>query len=124
MYCAHRTREEDRRCPHCQRELYATFFERDKPRWIWMGWTVSMAEVIFSVGGLLVLIGILASALSVVKYGGQGVDISQLLLMYAGQSHSCAASGAGRGADDSAARAVSLCGWATGCWWSSPRSAC
>ena len=87
VYCAHRTREEDRRCPHCRRELYATFYERDKPRWIWMGWTVSMAEVILSVGGLLVLIGILASALSVVKYGGQGVDISQLLLMYAGQSH-------------------------------------
>jgi tetratricopeptide (TPR) repeat protein len=87
VYCAHHTREEDRQCPHCRRELYATFFERDKPRWIWMGWTVSVAEVILSAGGLLVLIGILASALSVVKYGGQGVDISQLLLMYAGQSH-------------------------------------
>ena len=87
VYCAQRTREEDRRCPQCRRNLYATFYEREKPRWIWMGWTVSMAEAIFSVGGLLVLIGILASALSVVKYSGQGVDISQLLLMYLGQSH-------------------------------------
>jgi tetratricopeptide (TPR) repeat protein len=87
VYCAHRTREEDRRCPHCRRDLYTTFYERDKPRWIWMGWTVSMAEAIFSAGGLLVLIGILASALSVVKYSGLGVDISQLLLMYLGQGH-------------------------------------
>ena len=86
VYCAHRTREEDRQCPHCKRDLYATFYEREKPRWIWVGWTVSMAEAIFSIGGLLVLIGILASALSVAKYGGQGVDISQLLLMYVGQS--------------------------------------
>jgi tetratricopeptide (TPR) repeat protein len=87
VYCAHRTREEDRQCPHCRRPLYATFYEREKPRWIWPGWTVSMAEAIFSVGGLLVLIGILASALSVAKYSGQGVDVSQLLLMYLGRSH-------------------------------------
>src|SRR5512141_1157947 len=57
VYCAQRTREEDRQCPQCKRDLYATFYEREKPRWIWMGWTVSMAEAIFSVGGLLVLIG-------------------------------------------------------------------
>ena len=87
VYCANHTREEDRQCPHCKRDLYATFYEREKPRWIWMGWTVSIAEAIFSVGGLLALLGILASALSVVKYGGQGVDIGQLLLMYLGQSH-------------------------------------
>jgi tetratricopeptide (TPR) repeat protein len=86
VYCAHRTREEDRQCPQCGRQLYATFYEREKPRWIWTGWTVSMAEAIFTVGGLLVLIGILASALSVAKYNGQGVDVSQVLLLYLGRS--------------------------------------
>lgn len=87
VYCAQRTRDEDRQCPHCKRDLYATFYEREKPRWLWAGWTVSMAEALFSVGGLLVLLGILANTLSVVKIAGQGVDISQLLLMYFGQSH-------------------------------------
>jgi tetratricopeptide (TPR) repeat protein len=87
VYCGHSTREEDRQCPQCKRELYATFYEREKPRWTWTGWMVSIAEAIFSVGALLVLIGILTSALSVVKYNGQSIDISQLLLMYFGQSH-------------------------------------
>jgi tetratricopeptide (TPR) repeat protein len=87
VYCAHLTREEDRQCPHCKHDLYVTFYEREQPRWIWTGWTVSIAEAIFSVGGLLVLSGILASALSVVKYSGQGGDISQLVLMYLGQRH-------------------------------------
>jgi tetratricopeptide (TPR) repeat protein len=87
VYCAHLTREEDGQCPHCKRKLYVRFYEREQPRWIWTGWMVSMAEAIFMIGGLLVLIGVLASALSVVKYSGQGGDISQLLLMYLGQSH-------------------------------------
>ncbi len=87
VYCAHATREEDRRCPNCQRDLDATFYEREQPRWIWTAWMVSMAEAIFAIGGLVVLIGILASALSVVPSAGQGADISQLLLMYLGQSH-------------------------------------
>jgi tetratricopeptide (TPR) repeat protein len=87
VYCAYPTREEDRRCPNCRRELYAAFYEREKPRWLWAGWTVSIAEALFFVGGLLALLGILANALSVVKLSGQGVDISQLLLMYFGQSH-------------------------------------
>jgi tetratricopeptide (TPR) repeat protein len=87
VYCAHPTQEEDRQCPHCKREMFATFYEREKPRWIWTGWMVSVAEAIFSVGGLLVLIGILASALSVAKFSGQSGDISQLLLLYLGQSH-------------------------------------
>jgi tetratricopeptide (TPR) repeat protein len=84
VYCAHLTREEDRQCPNCHHDLYATFYEREKPRWIWVGWMVSMAEAIFSIGGLLVLMGILASALSLATFNG---DISQLLLMYFGQSH-------------------------------------
>jgi tetratricopeptide (TPR) repeat protein len=87
VYCAHLTREEDRQCPHCKRELYVTFYEREQPRWIWIAWMVCIAEAIFSIGGLLVLNVILASALSVVKHNGQGSDISQLLLMYLGQGH-------------------------------------
>jgi len=87
VYCAHLTREEDRQCPYCKRDLIIRFYEREQPRWIWTGWMVSMAEAIFMIGGLLVLIGILASALSVVKYSGQGGDISQLLLLYLGQSN-------------------------------------
>src|SRR5512134_1948097 len=76
VYCAHQTREEDRQCPHCKRSLFATFYEHEKPRWIWTAWMVSMAEAIFYVGGLLVLIGILASALSAVKYNGQSLDVT------------------------------------------------
>jgi tetratricopeptide (TPR) repeat protein len=87
VYCAHLTREEDGQCPNCKRKLYVRLYEREQPRWIWTGWMVSMAETIFSIGGLLVLIGILASALSVAQYSGQSGDISQLLLMYLGQSH-------------------------------------
>ncbi len=97
VYCAHPTREEDRQCPNCKRDLYAMFYEREKPRWIWVGWTVSMAEAIFAAGGLLVLIGILASALSVPKDSGLGIDTGQLLSMYFGQS---------RGVPDQAQTAV------------------
>jgi tetratricopeptide (TPR) repeat protein len=86
VYCAHLTREEDRQCPHCKRQLVIRFYEREQPRWLWTGWMVSMAEAIFMIGGLLVLIGILSSALSVVKFSGRGADITQLLLLYAGQS--------------------------------------
>ena len=87
VYCAHLTREEDRQCPNCKRDLDIRFYEREQPRWIWTGWMVSMAEAIFMIGGLLVLIGILASALSAANYNGQGGDITQLVLMYLGQSH-------------------------------------
>jgi tetratricopeptide (TPR) repeat protein len=87
VYCAHQTREEDRQCPNCKRGQYVTFYEHEKPRWIWTAWTVSMAEAIFYGGGLLVLIGILASALSVVKVNGQGIDAGQLLAMYFGRAH-------------------------------------
>ncbi|CAG0934333.1 hypothetical protein TFLX_03434 [Thermoflexales bacterium] len=87
VYCAHPTREEDRQCPHCKRSLFATFYEHEKPRWIWTAWMVSMAEAIFYVGGLLVLIGILASALSAVKYNGQSLDVTHLISMYLGQSN-------------------------------------
>ena len=85
---------------------------------------VSIAEAIFAVGGLLVLIGILASALSVVKDSGQGIDISQLLLMYFGQSHTVPAPGADCGTDDPAARAVLSAAGLYACSWSSSPSGC
>ncbi|HSD82777.1 MAG TPA: tetratricopeptide repeat protein [Anaerolineae bacterium] len=87
VYCAHQTREEDHQCPHCKRDLFARFYEHEKPRWIWTAWMISMAEAIFYIGGLLVLIGIISSALSTVKYNGQGVDVTQLILLYVGQSN-------------------------------------
>ncbi|HTP08075.1 MAG TPA: tetratricopeptide repeat protein [Anaerolineae bacterium] len=87
VYCAHPTREEDRQCPNCKRDLDIRFYEREQPRWIWTGWMVSMAEAIFAIGGLLVLLAILASALSAVKFNGQSADISQLLLLYLSQSN-------------------------------------
>jgi tetratricopeptide (TPR) repeat protein len=87
VYCAHLTREDDLKCPQCKRDLEIRFYEREKPRWIWTGWMVSMAEAIFMIGGVLVLIGILASALSAANYSGQGGDVTQLLLMYAGQGN-------------------------------------
>ncbi len=92
VYCAHLTREEDRQCPRCKRQLVIRFYEREQPRWIWTGWMVSMAEAIFMVGGLLVVMAILASAISAVKISGQGADLTQLALMYLGQSHTVPAS--------------------------------
>ena len=85
VYCAHQTSEDDRQCPNCKRSLYSTFYEHEKPRWIWAAWMVSIAEAIFVVGGLLVLAAILASALDVVKYNGQTVNVLDVLLVYFGQ---------------------------------------
>jgi len=85
VYCAHQTSEDDRQCLNCKRSLYSTFYEHEQPRWIWAAWMVSIAEAIFVVGGLLVLAAILASALGVVKFNGQTVDVVDVLLVYFGQ---------------------------------------
>jgi len=85
VYCAYRTGEDDRQCPNCKRSLYSTFYEHEKPRWIWTAWMMSIAEAIFVVGGLLVLAAILASALGVVKYNEQTVDVVDVLMVYFGQ---------------------------------------
>jgi tetratricopeptide (TPR) repeat protein len=85
VYCAHGTGENDQQCPNCKRSLYSTFYEHEKPRWIWTAWMMSIAEAIFVVGGLLVLAAILASALGVVKYNGQTVDVIDVLMVYFGQ---------------------------------------
>ncbi len=85
VYCAHQTSEDDHHCPKCKRSLYSTFYEHDQPRWIWTAWMISIAEAIFVVGGLLVLAAILASALGVVKYNGQTVDVVDVLMVYFGQ---------------------------------------
>jgi len=85
VYCAHKTSEGDQRCPHCKRSLYSTFYEHEKPRWIWTAWMMSIAEAIFVVGGLLILAAILASALEVVKFNGQTVDVVDVFMVYFGQ---------------------------------------
>lgn len=86
VYCAHQTSDENKQCPRCKRSLYSTFYEREKPRWIWPAWTVSVAEAIFVVGGLLVLTTILSSALSVVKYNGKTTEVVDVLMAYFGQN--------------------------------------
>jgi tetratricopeptide (TPR) repeat protein len=90
VYCAHQTSEDDKQCPHCKRSLYHRFYEREQPRWLWVAWTVTMAEAIFMVGGVLVLLAILTSALSVAQYGGRTIDVGQVLAMYFGQKNALA----------------------------------
>ncbi len=85
VYCAHQTSEDDQQCPNCKRSLYSTFYEHEKPRWIWTAWMMSIAEAIFVVGGLLILAAILASALGVVKFNGQTVDVVDVFMVYFGQ---------------------------------------
>jgi tetratricopeptide (TPR) repeat protein len=85
VYCAHKTSEDDQQCPNCKRNLYSTFYEHEKPRWIWTAWMMSIAEAIFVVGGLLILAAILASALGVVKFNGQTVDVVDVFMVYFGQ---------------------------------------
>jgi tetratricopeptide (TPR) repeat protein len=85
VYCATQTGEDNRQCPKCKRSLYSTFYEHEKPRWIWTAWMMSIAEAIFVVGGLLILAAILSSALSVVKYNGQTVDVLDVFKVYFGQ---------------------------------------
>ncbi len=85
VYCAHQTSEDKPRCPNCKRSLYSTFYEHENPHWIWTAWMMSIAEAIFVVGGLLILATILASALGVVKFNGQTVDVVDVLMVYFGQ---------------------------------------
>jgi tetratricopeptide (TPR) repeat protein len=85
VYCAHHTRENDRQCPNCKRSLYRTFYEQERPRWIWTAWMLSIAEAIYVVGSLLVLAAILSSALSIVRYNGQTVNVVDIFLAYFGQ---------------------------------------
>jgi tetratricopeptide (TPR) repeat protein len=85
VYCAHQTSEDDRQCPNCKRSLFSTFYEHEKPRWIWTAWMMSIAEAIFVVGGLLILAAILASALGIVKYNSQTVEVLDVFKVYFGQ---------------------------------------
>ena len=85
VYCAHRTGEDDWQCPNCKRSLYRTFYDQEQPRWIWTAWMLSVAEAIYVVGSLLVLAAILASALSIVRYNGQTVDVVDIFSVYFGQ---------------------------------------
>jgi tetratricopeptide (TPR) repeat protein len=85
VYCAHLTREEDQDCPNCKHKLYHRFYEREKPRWLWVGWAVNMAEAIFMTASLAVWLGIVASALSIAQARGSAVDFGQLLSLYLGQ---------------------------------------
>src|SRR5512135_3559422 len=84
VYCGHLTREEDRTCPHCHRRLYEAFYENEKPRWIALGWIVSVGDVLYNLvvmGAVLFFISIALASIHV----GDRVDVGQLLLFYSGQ---------------------------------------
>jgi tetratricopeptide (TPR) repeat protein len=85
VYCGHLTGEDDKRCPNCKRSLYLSGLKRERPGWLWVGWTVGIVDVFFSAAVLLVLLFILTSALSAAKFGGEPIDIVQLVQMYLGQ---------------------------------------
>jgi tetratricopeptide (TPR) repeat protein len=87
VYCAQPTREEDRSCPHCHRNLVLSFYEREHPRWIGLGWILSILEVLYNVVVMGAVLFFMAIALSAVRTG-ERIDLGQLLLLYGGQATS------------------------------------
>jgi tetratricopeptide (TPR) repeat protein len=87
VYCAHPTHEEDRTCPHCHRNLVLSFYEREHPRWIGLGWITSVLDVLYNVVVMGAVLFFMAIALSAVRTG-ERIDVGQLLLLYAGQTTS------------------------------------
>jgi hypothetical protein len=85
VYCAQPTRDEDKTCPNCHRGLYATMLKRDKPAWLWVGWTTGIVDVFYSLGLLLLLTTILAYTLSAAGFGGRPIETADVMLAYFGQ---------------------------------------
>jgi tetratricopeptide (TPR) repeat protein len=86
VYCGRLTGENDKRCPNCKRPLYITALKRERPAWLWVGWTIGVVDTFFSIGMLLALLTVLASVLSAARFSPQPIDIGQILGMYLGQS--------------------------------------
>ena len=84
VYCAYPTREEDRTCPHCHRKLYEAFYENEKPRWIALGWIVSVGDVLYNLAVMGAVLFFISIALASI-HAGDRVDVGQLLLFYSGQ---------------------------------------
>ncbi len=86
VYCAARTREEDRYCPNCKRSLYHSFLKREKPAWLWVGWTLSIADVFITLGLVLILLTILSYTVTAAKFDPKPVEVGQLVQLYFGQT--------------------------------------
>ena len=82
VYCAQPTRDEDKTCPNCHRSLYVTMLKREKPAWLWVGWTTGIIDVFYSLGMLLLLTTILAYTVSAANFGPEPLDIQQALMVY------------------------------------------
>lgn len=82
VYCGRLTSEADRRCPHCGRRLYSSFYKRERPAWLWVGWTVGVAEAFFTLGMIIVLLVIVSSAMNAARLAARPIDLVQLLGVY------------------------------------------
>jgi tetratricopeptide (TPR) repeat protein len=85
VYCGRPTKEADQRCPHCRRSLYLSYLKRERPGWLWVGWTLSVIDVVYSLAALLILLVILAITLTAAQFDQRAVDVTQLLALYFGQ---------------------------------------
>ncbi len=88
VYCGRLTNEDDTRCPQCGRRLYHSALKRERPAWVWVAWVVGIVDTLASLGMLLVLLMILAGAITAARFGNRSVDVIQLALMYFGESGS------------------------------------
>ena len=88
VYCAHLTGERDKSCPNCHRRLYATLLKRDQPVWLWVGWTLGIVDVFYSLGLLLLLTTILAYTISAANFGDRPIETVDVVLAYFGQTGS------------------------------------
>jgi len=86
VYCAHSTRDEDKTCPNCHRSLYATMLKREKPAWLWVGWTTGIVDVFYSLGLLLLLTTILSYTLSAANFGNRPIETADVVQAYFGPS--------------------------------------
>ncbi|MBP7686582.1 MAG: tetratricopeptide repeat protein [Thermoflexales bacterium] len=93
VYCAHPTSEEDKACPNCHRSLYVTVLKREKPVWVWVGWTVGFVEAFYSLGLVLLLTTILAYTVSAANFGDKSIETADVLAVYFGQPGSISKAG-------------------------------
>jgi tetratricopeptide (TPR) repeat protein len=86
VYCAHLTGERDKNCPNCHRRLEVTLLKRDQPVWLWVGWTLGIIDVFYSLALLLLLTTILAYTVSAANFSPEPIDAQQVLRAYFGQA--------------------------------------
>lgn len=82
VYCGQLTGETDRRCPHCRRSLYSAYFKRERATWLWVGWSVGVAEVFFTLAMIVVLVVMVMSAMTAAQVSPQPIEALQLLGVY------------------------------------------